>query len=202
MIICYLTNPIVVLFADKVGELKGFWHYWQTWDDTLDSQYMMTEVIPKKFSKLDYGWSDKYEPYQDTETLKEYNAVINRVKLKKYAKFSKKEKLQRYLCRVLWITRNCAYGFAHDIFNAKGDLKDITFWKYIDYGDGDHFHFCYDKSKNILVRPWACRFYKRVFGNFYITGNLGWKIPYWHREGKYCAMIANRVVPRFKPNND
>lgn len=30
MIICYITNPIVVLFADENGELHGFLKKWQT----------------------------------------------------------------------------------------------------------------------------------------------------------------------------
>ena len=38
MIICYITNPIVVLFADKDGELHGFLRKWQTFDDSCDSE--------------------------------------------------------------------------------------------------------------------------------------------------------------------
>lgn len=38
MIICYITNPIVVLFSDENGELHGFLRKWQTFDDSCDSE--------------------------------------------------------------------------------------------------------------------------------------------------------------------
>ena len=49
MILCYLTNWIVVLFADEDGELKGLWHLWQTWDDSVDNKYFVLNQIPKIF---------------------------------------------------------------------------------------------------------------------------------------------------------
>ena len=201
MVICYLTNPIVVLFADEEGELHGFLKYWQTWDDSLDSKFMMTEVVPKSFPFLDYGWADKYESYQDKETLKEYNKVIEKVRLKPGATFTLKERIQRYFCRVLWLTRNCAYGFAYYMFNTEGDRKDLYMAEQYET-DTEEKTFAYDPTQSILVRPWTYRFYLNVFGDFYITGYLGWKIPFWQTEGKYNAMIANRIVPRFKGRND
>lgn len=37
MIICYITNPVIVMFADKDGELHSFLRRWQTFDDSCDS---------------------------------------------------------------------------------------------------------------------------------------------------------------------
>jgi hypothetical protein len=49
-IVCYLTNPIVVLFADEYGNLPYSLRYWQTWDNTLDVEWMITEnKVPKIF---------------------------------------------------------------------------------------------------------------------------------------------------------
>jgi len=200
MIVCYITNPIVALFADDNGELHGFLHMWQTWDDSLDSKFMMTEVVPDKYPKLDYNYNEKYTFWEDTETLKRYNAVICKSTLKPGVKLTTKEKFQRYLCRVLWIMRNCAYGFAYYIFSATGKIEDLKFLANKDYGNGNHFVFAYDTSKNFLVCPWTCRFYIHLVGKLHITGYCGWKIPFWHEQGEYRAMIANRIVPRFKPN--
>lgn len=47
MIICYITNPIVVLFADKDGELHGFLRKWQTFDDSCDSEDCVTKYVPE-----------------------------------------------------------------------------------------------------------------------------------------------------------
>ena len=46
MLVCYITNPIVVLFATETGELKGFLNYWQTHDDSLDPAFFVKEKVP------------------------------------------------------------------------------------------------------------------------------------------------------------
>lgn len=203
MLICYITNPIVVLFADEEGELHGFLKYWQTWDDSLDSKFMMTEVVPNKWygKYLDYKWDTKYEFYQDTETLKEFGHVIDKVRLRPGATFSTKERIQRYFCRVLWLSRNCAYGFAYYLLNANGNIEDL-YIKQQNVDSTGELIIAYDKKESILTRPWTLKFYKHIVGPLYIHGYLGWKIPIWHDNGRYNAMLANRLVPRFKPMED
>lgn len=197
MVICYITNPIVVLFADEEGELHGFWHYWQTWDDSLDSMYMMKNVVPNKWYKdyLDYNWDSKYESYQDTETLKDIQQVIEKVRLKPNATFTFKERLQRYCCRVLWLTRNCGYGFAFYVFSASGNIEDLN----IVYNKNEEEKLAYEKDKSIFTRNFTHKFYIRIVNDVYLAGYWGWKIPIWHSSGKYTAMIANRIALGFKP---
>lgn len=60
MILCYLTNWLVVLFSDEEGELSGIFHMWQTWDDTLDNPSFINNSLPKF---LNYGWHSHYEQY-------------------------------------------------------------------------------------------------------------------------------------------
>jgi hypothetical protein len=64
--------------------------------------------------------------------------------------------------------------------------------------NSDEELYAYEKG-SFFTRKFTYRFYKKVFNGFYITGYLGWKIPIWNNHGKYKAMIANRIVPRFKP---
>lgn len=45
-ILCYLTNWLVVFFADERGELDGAFHLWQTWDDSLDVEWFVKETVP------------------------------------------------------------------------------------------------------------------------------------------------------------
>lgn len=106
-IFCYLTNPIVVLFADEEGNLPGFLHLWQTWDDSCDTSLMVLENMPKIFQ---YDFYSKYEEHK--RLMPEYNRIQYYNTLKPGATFSTWERIQRYFCRVGWLTRNCAYGFA------------------------------------------------------------------------------------------
>lgn len=41
MVIAYLTNPIVVLFADEYGNLPKCLRFWQTYDNCLDVSWMI-----------------------------------------------------------------------------------------------------------------------------------------------------------------
>lgn len=107
-IICYLTNWLVVLlFCDGVGELKGIFHLWQTWDDTCDAYDWNMKFSPKW---LRYDYLSKYEVYKiyDENTKR----CIKKVKLKENATFTKKERWLRYINRCAWLYRNNAYGFA------------------------------------------------------------------------------------------
>ena len=111
MIICYITNPIVVLFADKDGELHGFLRKWQTFDDSCDSEDCVTKYVPK--------WI-RYDFYKYYRSEKQYDPNYGRIIKKSIniAQLSLIDKLKRYCCRLFWLSRNCAYGFAIDWFGA------------------------------------------------------------------------------------
>lgn len=161
----------------------------------------MTEVVPEKYKSLDYKWTTKYKDYQDTVTLKRYHKVIDKVALlDENTPWTFKEEVQRYLCRVLWLMRNPGYGFAFWIFGKEGKIENMKILFNQDPGGDHEFTFAWDTSKNILVRPWTCRFYQKILPKFFITGYIGWKIPYWQEDGEYKAMLATRIVPRFRSN--
>lgn len=121
-LVCYLTNPMVVLFADERGELHGVWRYWQTWDDSLDVEWFVKETVPRFFR---YDFSKHY--VSDREQTVEL-AQVNRDKgcvICIDDNFTCKERLQRYICRVLWLTRNCGYGFAFWLFGCNHCGTDL-----------------------------------------------------------------------------
>ena len=63
-ILCYFTNPIVVLFADERGRLPKIFKLWQTYDNTLDVGWMVTEGIVPKIFRYNYN-SHYYYVYED-----------------------------------------------------------------------------------------------------------------------------------------
>lgn len=58
MALCYLTNPLVVLFADRQGELPKVLRLWQTWDSSLDNRQYVLYDCPRWLS---YDFDDYYE---------------------------------------------------------------------------------------------------------------------------------------------
>jgi len=184
-LLCYLTNPIVVLFCDENGELPSIFRMWQTWDDSCNPRFYILEKVP---GFLKYDYDRHYREYQATTPDLE---KVNRTRW--FAEvvdpnFTFKEKVQRYICRVMWLYRNCAYGFAFWCFGRMIDGKNMKYTK-----NEEFIKFGYDTSRNILTRPWTYKNSSKFFGdrlewNIYI----GWKIDDGLDSTQQC-MIAMRI---------
>lgn len=184
-VLCYITNPIVALFADEEGELPGFLHLWQTWDDSLDSEYYMHNVVP---SWLDYGYDEHYTVCSGSDLyIQPYGRTRQFSVIRPGAKWTIKQRLQRYLCRVLWIYRNAAYGW---MFFVLGSDMSNTEYKISDpdksfgsFGSGLKQRFVYKNDKTI------CSWLRwKIY--------LGWKTSKGNTEPKRC-MYAYRVWLKF-----
>lgn len=172
MLICYMTNWLVVLFADERGELHGVLRLWQTWDDTLDNPAFI-QTLP---DILNYNW---HEHYIQTITfnLIDCRQVYHEILIKP---FSRNDKVKRYICRVLWLYRNCGYGFAYYLFGANicqpVHTKLASANRYLIQDDRGH---------------WAFKCDSKIYGQVHWKIYLGWKIQrklnYGHR-----AMLATR----------
>ena len=182
MCVCYLTNWLVVLFADEEGELHGILHLWQTWDDTLDNPSFMRDTLP---TWLDYNWYEHYEQYWVTDT---YNRRVYKEKLIK--PFCTIDKLKRYVCRVLWLYRNCGYGFAYYIFG-----RTIHPPIRIEQINKDCYYA--QDSKGI----WAYKCDSQIKGRWFWKIYLGWKIDKQNKES-HRAMIATRIFIKRKKSNE
>lgn len=186
MVLCYLTNWLVVLFGTEEGQLPGFLNLWNTWDDTLDNK---TDVgrMPKF---LRYDWDEHYQAY----TIQMNGRNVFREKLIK--PFSTAEKVKRYFCRCHWLYRNCAYGFAYYWFGE--DFFPPSYFMYLDKpGDsyliyGNRFSY---KLNNITLygrNPWAIKCTAPINKNWRWEVYLGWKIQ-WRLTIPHRAMLAFRV---------
>lgn len=88
----------------------------------------------------------------------------------------------RYVCRVLWMWRNCAYGFMQYPFGRPLDEVQYV----INRGDVAGFHYTFTKRKS----SWQLEANIPIgFGRFNSV-NIGWK-PH---DGFDRVMYANRVI--------
>ena len=190
-IFCYLTNPIVVLFCDETGELPECLRLWQTWDDSCNPSDIKN-FVPKMFL---FDWDKHYVEYRDT-TLelirlgrdRSYCRLIDR-------HFTIKERIQRYICRVLWLTRNNAYGWGFWVFGRTIEANTVDLVNQINDEHGKKTYavvtegsfwsapFLYKNDRDIIpgVIRW-CNFF-------------GWKIDYTSNK-THQAMLAGRIAIR------
>jgi len=189
-LLCYLTNPLVVLFADEYGELNGWLHYWQTWDDSCDSEFFMKNVCP---TWLDYGYDAHYTPYRDTdEWLAPYGKTRQFSVLKPGATWTTKERIQRYFCRLLWLLRNNGYGFAMFLFG-----EDMTHIKW-HIQEADHY---FGSVGSWLTEPFVYKDERRICSWLKAKIYIGWKTYPGNGEPSLC-MISDRIWFDFGKENE
>lgn len=178
-LLCYITNPIVVLFANEEGELPGVLKLWQTWDDALDVDWFVKYTAP---DCLRYDFDAHYVPGREQpDDLKKYNRTKGCV-LCYNRDFTIHERIQRYCCRTLWLTRNCGYGFAFYLFGADHNgllLKKI---------EREHYTLLY--GPEYQGSPWQ---FIGKWGGFQVMA--GWKLDEDSTE-LTRSMIAGRIIYR------
>lgn len=180
--VAYLTNPFVLLFADEVGNLPHIFTWWENWDDHMDIDWMIDEHHVPNFACYDFHRHYRYHPPEEAEKLiGEYRGYVDMLD----PHFTRHERFQRYVCRLWWLYRNCAYGFSYyvtgidvykeDVVEVKTDEKDGYTWYVTDYA------FCYKDE-----RP--------SFGSHNWDNFVGWKFRWMEHEKERC-MLAIRINP-------
>lgn len=184
--ICYLTNWFVMFFADINGELPGIFKYWQTWDNSTACSESV-EFAPKF---LQYDWAKHYTEHKDSD---EYLRSVNRKRWYVTCidpNFTLWERVQRYCCGVLWLTRNCSYGFAFY-------LLGYTAVPPIDVETSENTI----RAKERNGEGWMYKNTAKIFSLFgwavHWNNLLGWKLD-TSAQFDTRSMIANRVAFSFK----
>ncbi len=191
-VICYITNPIVLLFCDEDGELPSFLHMWQTWDNSCNpSDVTENKQLP---SFLLYDWPKHYkETYSTTPEL----AKVGRKRW--FTKcidnsFTLWERIKRYICRVYWLTRNCCYGWAFWVLgvNATPFLTVKRSENTIRVKDQKSDAWSYKDTAPIFsICGWT----------LYWNNLIGWKVA-TEAEVDTRAMIANRIAFKLSKDGD
>lgn len=182
-VICYLTNPIVVLFANEYGELPSIFRWWANWDDGLDVSWMVYEHEVPSWAEYDFNkhyiYHDEWEAEQITGRHKGFVELID-------PKFTLKERFQRYFCRLAWIYRNCAYGFSYYVTGVEVCGADIV--KHATYKNDGYMYYT-------APNAWTYGYNQKSYGKFHWKIFLGWKIQdFKNIETKRC-MLAFCINP-------
>ncbi len=158
-IMCYVTNPVIVAFADERGNLPQIFKYWQTYDDPLDIDWFV-KSLP---TWLQYDFDSHYKYFPEYKHKGELHAgyvvLLN-------PKFTLIERLKRYACRVLWLWRNCAYGFSYHVFGINVRGVDIGVVR------NDNVWIAYHRD----TYDFSIKFKKPLLCGYELNVDLGYKI--------------------------
>ncbi len=190
MILCYLTNPFVVLFCDEDGELHGIFKYWQTHDNSCNpSDVTEHKQLP---SFLLYDWKKHYLEYKDTTPEL---AAVGRDRWFTQcidSHWTLWERIQRYICRVYWLTRNCSYGWAFWVLGITPGIR----WA-VEKNDGETIYVHEDYVSWRLDGAWKHKSTAKICTIFgwalHWNTFLGWKVDE-SASVDTRAMIANRIA--------
>lgn len=188
-VVCYVTNPLVLLFADEDGELHGFWRLWQTWDNSCNPSDLMT-CAPKCIL---FDWKAHYTEIEESLDLTDTTLMCRRRwRTPCYNPvFTTSERFKRYLCRCYWLTRNSCYGWAFYVFGIvpssntfivteKDGVKDVR-----EVGGNWANRAWEHKNDSAIFRIGKHELHWKTF--------LGWKLKE-DAAAPTRAMIANRIA--------
>lgn len=190
MVVAYLTNWLVVLWADEYGNLPYCLRWWQTYDNTLDVEWMLTEGSVPKFALYDYQKHYRYHREEKTENgfTAGYVELLD-------SNFTIKERLQRYICRVCWLYRNSNYGFSYYVNGREVDGSKVKIVKAINELNNEQW-ISYVPC-GFWNTTWCFFYCKKYCKRFRLRIYLGWKLK-GVRNGRTRHMLALSINP-FKP---
>lgn len=182
-IIAYLTNWFVVFFADECGQLPKCLKWWQTYDNPLDVEWMVTEGVVPGFARYDFNRHYKYhyEDKGDDYMKPGYVELLD-------PDFTLWERFQRYVCRLWWIYRNSNYGFSYYVNGRTVNGKDNIILLDINEPNNRQFKSVV-KGGNWWSATW-CYYYEKPYCKWFkLRVYLGWKLKSVY-AGKQRHMLA------------
>lgn len=182
-IIAYITNWFVILFADECGRLPKCLKWWQTYDNSLDVEWMVTEGVVPKFARYDFKrhYEYHYEDKGDNYMIPGYVVLLD-------PNFTLWERFQRYISRLWWIYRNSNYGFSYYVNGRTVDGKDNVILLDINEPNNRQFKSIV-KGGNWWSATW-CYYYEKPYCKWFkLRVYLGWKLKSVY-VGKQRHMLA------------
>lgn len=187
MVIAYATNWLVVFFADEYGNLPRCLRWWQTYDNCLDVEWMITEGVVPKIFRYDYGkhYIYNYEIKTDNVMIPGNVIIID-------PHFTLWERVQRYFCRVAWLYRNSNYGFSYEVNGRTIDgTKNVVVTDINEKNNRQWFSYV---PSNLWSCTWSWFYCKQYCPWFRLRIYLGWKLKSI-TSGTQRAMLAISLNP-------
>lgn len=158
----------------------------------MNPRFYIKEKVPKF---LRYDYDRHYEEYCDSnDLLKSLGRVRCYARLKD-SHFTLKERLQRYICRVMWLYRNCGYGFAFYCFGRLCIGARCERFVYRFDEQGHYVKYIANTHQTEGNRVWMYKSTWPINDKYRWEIYLGWKINEDDNESRHC-MIANRIAIR------
>lgn len=185
-LICYVTNPVVILFSNEHGELPYPLRWWQTYDNCIDIPHTINSGVPKLF-RYDFDKHYKYTPeFKNKYVMKPgYVEILD-------PNFTVCEKIQRYICRNVWLYRNTAYGFSYEVCGRYVLADKVKTYVDYNYAKNDKCYIAVVNDNRIFLnKTWSIFYTKKYCKWFYLRIYLGWKFK--GTAGQ--SMIAFHINP-------
>lgn len=185
-LICYVTNPVVILFSNEHGELPYSLRWWQTYDNCIDIPHTINSGVPKLF-RYDFDKHYKYTPeFKNKYAMKPgYVEILD-------PNFTVWEKIQRYFCRNFWLYRNTAYGFSYEVCGRYVFADKVKTYVDYNYAENDKCYIAVVNDNRIFLnKTWSIFYTKKYCKWFYLRIYLGWKFK--GTAGQ--SMIAFHINP-------
>lgn len=185
-LICYVTNPVVILFSNEHGELPYPLRWWQTYDNCIDIPHTINSGVPKLF-RYDFDKHYKYTPeFKNKYVMKPgYVEILD-------PNFTVLEKIQRYICRNVWLYRNTAYGFSYEVCGRYVLADKVKTYVDYNYAENDKCYIAVVNDNRIFLnKTWSIFYTKKYCKWFYLRIYLGWKFK--GTAGQ--SMIAFHINP-------
>lgn len=185
-LICYVTNPVVILFSNEHGELPYPLRWWQTYDNCIDIPHTINSGVPKLF-RYDFDKHYKYTPeFKNKYVMKPgYVEILD-------PNFTVWKKIQRYICRNVWLYRNTAYGFSYEVCGRYVLADKVKTYVDYNYAENDKCYIAVVNDNRIFLnKTWSIFYTKKYCKWFYLRIYLGWKFK--GTAGQ--SMIAFHINP-------
>jgi hypothetical protein len=172
-LVCYILAPIVALFVTKRDRT-----------DTVKRLNRAVVTMPREYIVKPLYWFQTHDNAVDEWWYGVYNTTHWFSFAREWGQAHYDNSwFVRYYCRVMWLWRNCAYGFHYNLFGipvethpkvyTKG-IEEQTFWYELKIFKS-YFHF-------EMQVP--------LLGKRYLSINIGWK----SHKGIPKVLYANRII--------
>lgn len=167
MLIALFLNPIVIFFVKEDGTLPSCLKWFETWD----ARHLFFDGT----GEIQGDWLENHWLF-----------------LRPFLSFPK---LHLCLCRLLWLYRNCGYGFAYYVCGADYNRHYII--SHAVSSPEGLIHVYMESYQDKVFRYSGFYPYKLFNYKFGFDYYLGWKLQDGTEEpdGKSRAMIAMRINP-------